>query len=76
MSSPPIHSRCNHPGYWETLPQDYHWHIELAPRLSQIAGFEWDRGIYINPLPPEDAANFLRGTDPNLSFELTQILTI
>jgi len=52
MSSPPLHSRLGKPGYWETLPQDDHWHIELVPRLSQIAGFEWGSGFYINPLPP------------------------
>ena len=67
-TSPPAHSRSSKPGYWKTLSQDYHWHIELVPRLSQIAGFEWGSGFYINPLPPEDAAHFLRGTDPNLSF--------
>ena len=67
-TSPPLHSRLSKPGYWKTLSQDYHWHIELVPRLSQIAGFEWGSGFYINPLPPEDAARFLRGTDPNLSF--------
>jgi len=67
-TSPPCHSRSNKPGDWSTLAQDYHWHIELVPRLSQIAGFEWGSGFYINPLPPEDAAHFLRDTDPNLSF--------
>ena len=67
-TSPPFQKRLSKPGYWETLPQDYHWHIELVPRLSQIAGFEWGSGFYINPLPPEDAAHFLRETDPNLSF--------
>ena len=67
-TSPPAHTRSSRPGYWKTLSQDYHWHIELVPRLSQIAGFEWGSGFYINPLPPEEAAHFLRGTDPNLSF--------
>lgn len=67
-TSPPFQQSLSKPGYWETLSQDYHWHIELVPRLSQIAGFEWGSGFYINPLPPEDAAHFLRDTDPNLSF--------
>ena len=38
----------------------YHWHIEIIPRLTKVAGFEWGSGFYINPVPPEDAARFLR----------------
>ncbi len=38
----------------------YHWHIEIIPRLTKVAGFEWGSGFYINPTPPEDAAGFLR----------------
>ena len=38
----------------------YHWHIEVIPRLTKVAGFEWGSGFYINPVPPEDAARVLR----------------
>jgi len=38
----------------------YHWHIELMPKLKNVAGFEWGSGFYINPTPPEEAAKFLR----------------
>jgi UDPglucose--hexose-1-phosphate uridylyltransferase len=38
----------------------YHWHIEIIPRLTKTAGFEWGSGFYINPVPPEEAAAFLR----------------
>ena len=38
----------------------YHWHIEIMPKLTQVAGFEWGSGFYINPTPPEDAAAYLR----------------
>ena len=38
----------------------YHWHIELLPRLTRKAGFDWSSGFYVNPTPPEDAARFLR----------------
>jgi UDPglucose--hexose-1-phosphate uridylyltransferase len=38
----------------------YHWHIEVVPALTQVAGFEWASGFYINPVPPEEAAEFLR----------------
>lgn len=38
----------------------YHWHIELMPKLTRVAGFEWGSGFYINPTPPEESAKFLR----------------
>jgi UDPglucose--hexose-1-phosphate uridylyltransferase len=41
----------------------YHWHIEVMPKLTKVAGFEWGTGFYINPTPPEDAATFLREID-------------
>jgi UDPglucose--hexose-1-phosphate uridylyltransferase len=47
-------------GYWMTLDMDYHWHIEIMPKLTQVAGFEWGTGFYINPTVPEEAARFLR----------------
>lgn len=41
----------------------YHWHIEITPTLTRVAGFEWGTGFYINPTPPEDAARHLRDID-------------
>ncbi|MGB9695287.1 MAG: galactose-1-phosphate uridylyltransferase [Caldisericaceae bacterium] len=52
--------------YIHTSPLDdlmlphYHWHIEILPRLTHTAGFEWGSGLYINPMPPEQAAAFLK----------------
>ena len=40
--------------------EDYHWHIELIPRLTRVAGFERGTGFYICPIPPEMTAAFLR----------------
>lgn len=40
--------------------QHYHWHIEIIPKLTKVAGFEWGTGFYINPTPPEESARFLR----------------
>ena len=50
-------------GYWKTVEQNYHWHLELIPRLTRVAGFEWGTGSYINPTLPEEAATYLRMTD-------------
>jgi UDPglucose--hexose-1-phosphate uridylyltransferase len=41
----------------------FHWHFELMPRLTPLAGFEWGTGLFINPTPPEEAARFLRAPD-------------
>lgn len=37
-----------------------HWHLELVPRLTVFAGLELGAGIYVNSLPPEEAAERLR----------------
>ena len=47
-------------GYWKTIEDDYHWHLEIFPRLTHSAGFEWGTGFYICPIAPEEAAKFLR----------------
>ncbi len=44
----------------ETDEPFYHWHIEIIPILTKVAGFEWGTGFYINPTPPEEAAKYLR----------------
>jgi UDPglucose--hexose-1-phosphate uridylyltransferase len=36
--------------------ESYHWHIEVVPRLTRMAGFEFASGFYANPVPPEEAA--------------------
>jgi UDPglucose--hexose-1-phosphate uridylyltransferase len=59
-TAPSYHMMTRRPGYWSTIEQDWHWHIEILPRLTKTAGFEWGSGFYINPTPPEDAARFLR----------------
>jgi UDPglucose--hexose-1-phosphate uridylyltransferase len=38
-----------------------HWHLELLPRLTVMAGLELGAGIHVNTLPPEEAAARLRG---------------
>jgi len=47
-------------GFHMMLNPYYHWHIEVYPRLSIWAGFEKSTGIYINIMPPEEAAKNLR----------------
>jgi UDPglucose--hexose-1-phosphate uridylyltransferase len=47
------------PGYWSTIQFDYHWHLEIIPRLTRPAGFEEGSGFFINPVSPEEAADVL-----------------
>jgi len=44
----------------EESNQHFHWHFEIMPKLTKVAGFEWGTGFYICPTPPEEAARFLR----------------
>lgn len=44
----------------ESESKRFHWHIEIIPRTTTIAGFEWGTGFYINPVPPEQAAADLK----------------
>ena len=44
----------------ESTDDYYHWHLEIMPKLTKVAGFEWGTGFYINPTPPEESAKYLR----------------
>lgn len=44
----------------ERNADSFHWRLELFPRLTKVAGFEWGSDCYINPLTPEEAARSLR----------------
>ena len=43
--------------------EHFHWHLEIIPKLTNVAGYEWGSGFFINPVPPEDAAAALREGD-------------
>ncbi len=62
LSDPP-YNYILHTAPLHTSPPHYHWHIEVMPKLTQVAGFEWGSGFYINPTPPEDAAEALRNAN-------------
>jgi UDPglucose--hexose-1-phosphate uridylyltransferase len=46
--------------FGSTHLRHYHWHVEIFPRVSKTAGFEWGAGDYINIVTPEQAAATLR----------------
>lgn len=46
-----------------TAPQGsdrFCWHVEIAPRLTALAGLELGTGVHLNPVAPEQAAAELR----------------
>lgn len=59
----PAYNYMLHTAPFRSLGAHFHWHIELFPRTTRVAGFEWGTGCYINPTPPEMAAAFLRDVE-------------
>ena len=60
LDMPPYNFMIHTSPFKNETNDHYHWHIEILPKLTKIAGFEWGSGFYINPTPPEEAAKFLR----------------
>ncbi|MCC7495581.1 MAG: hypothetical protein IT204_24740 [Fimbriimonadaceae bacterium] len=60
FNAPSTSARPGRPDYWGTLAHDWRWHLEILPRVTGTAGFEWGTGFHINPVAPEEAAAFLR----------------
>jgi UDPglucose--hexose-1-phosphate uridylyltransferase len=63
LDKPPYNYIIHNAPLKDTEMPHYHWHIEIMPKLVQVAGFEWGTGFYINPTPPEEAAKFLRESE-------------
>lgn len=60
MSTPPYNYLIHTAPLNEPAMEHYHWHFEIIPRVTRVAGFEWGTGFYINPVPPENAAQYLK----------------
>ncbi len=46
-------------GYWKTIEEDFHWHLEILPQLIGLTGFERPSWFFYNSVPPETAARCL-----------------
>jgi len=40
--------------------EEFHWHIEVVPKLTRTTGFEWGTGFYVVRTSPEKAAEYFR----------------
>lgn len=50
--------------YYYRMDEFFQWRIEIVPRISVPNGFELAADTPINPVPPEEAAKFLREVEP------------
>jgi UDPglucose--hexose-1-phosphate uridylyltransferase len=60
LVSPPYNLLIHSAPFVEPAGDYYHWHVEIIPKLTKVAGFEWATGFYLNPTAPEEAAHVLR----------------
>ena len=61
IGDPPFTLVMHSAPFREGESPSYHWHVEIMPTLSH-AETAWRGGLAVNPVPPEDAARFLRDT--------------
>ena len=57
---PPYNLVIHSSPFYESTGEFYHWHVEIIPILTKVAGFERGSGFHINPVAPEEAAKVLR----------------
>ena len=53
-------------GWWETLTEDFHWHVEINPDVEGQRRYLGSGGLYYNPIPAEEAALVLRALAPEM----------
>ena len=62
LGDPPYNYMIHSAPFNQPESPHYLWHMEIFPRLKPVGGFEWGSGVYINHVPPEEAAKILRDT--------------
>jgi UDPglucose--hexose-1-phosphate uridylyltransferase len=62
LLNPPYNLLIHSAPLQEPAGDFYHWHVEMIPKLTKVAGFEWATGYYVNPTSPEESAQVLRET--------------
>ena len=59
-TSPNSHHQSETLGYWKTLEDDYHWHIEILPVVAAKARSYTFKEVYYSPVTSETAVKRLR----------------
>ncbi len=60
LENPPYNLLIHSAPVGEAASEHYHWHVEILPKVTRVAGFERATGCYVNPTSPEEAAEVLR----------------
>ena len=60
LRNPPYNLLIHSAPLAESAAEYFHWHVEVIPKLTKVAGFEWATGFYVNPTSPEEASQVLR----------------
>ncbi|WP_025270086.1 galactose-1-phosphate uridylyltransferase [Hippea sp. KM1] len=60
FNTPPMQKIYSTERFFDRLGEFWRFQISITPRLFGLGGFEIDSCVYINPVLPEDAAEFLR----------------
>lgn len=55
--------------WWKSIPEDFHWHIEIHPDVEGVRRYLGSRGFFFNPIPAEQAAVVLRALEPGTEVE-------
>src|SRR5947207_5810957 len=53
LGAPPYNLLIHTAPIVESATEFYHWHVEIIPMLTKVAGFEWATGFYLNLTTPE-----------------------
>jgi UDPglucose--hexose-1-phosphate uridylyltransferase len=60
LEMPPYNLLIHGAPVTEAAGDYFHWHVEVIPKLTRVAGFEWATGFHLNPTSPEEATQVLR----------------
>ena len=60
LNNPPYNYFIHTSPTQKNIQKFYHWHMELIPKMTILAGFELGTGMYINIAIPEQSAEYLR----------------
>lgn len=63
-TAPNLEARKLTEDWWSTLPDNFHWHIEVNPDVEGERRYLGSEGFYFNPIPAEEAALVLRALQP------------
>lgn len=63
LANPPYNYFIHTAPTQQNVDQHYHWHVEIIPKLTVVAGFELGTGMFINITIPEECAEFLRNIE-------------